>query len=660
MALQYQDGASSAPFLTRAHIQRRFLMVGILWLALFLRVWQLNVLPPGLHYDEAFNGTVAREVLRAVHRPIFFTENFGEEPLHMYSEAILFEFLGESPWTIRLVSATFGVIFVAAVYACARAFFPRADRLAPVAAFLAATLYWAVNFSRIGIETNSLPALLTLSAAALAHAYRKMSWGWVAGAGFLIGATMYTYLAARLWLVAVSVWFVYLIIFYRGQVRAHFSRWVALGILALVTLAPLALFFIENPVAFTGRAGTVFTPERFFSNLTHTAGMFFLSGDMDPRDNLPGRPALDMLLSLFFSAGLVYSLVRFRKPFYGLLLIWLVVMCLPSALTEFAPNFRRAIGALPATILLCAVGVEWLWARVRRVPYPALVRAAQVAILAALALSAFWSARAYFVEWASGTGLFYSFDAGLLEVGEALAARPPEERLYLTPDYDQHYTVLWALDGRPVSSFDGRRALVLEDSGRAATYGIITHEDRVTQDALTQYGVPTKPLQNFMDAAGGAYATILTTAPYKRSDTTKIASVDDLAELRSAIITPPGVVQGDTLTVSLEWFALKPAERNFTVSVQLIGPPNPATDSALWAQEDKQPAGGTYPTTAWRTGESILETYTLKIPLEAPQGQYKIQVGMYLLETNERVPFFDATGTRTENDALTIDTLVLP
>lgn len=649
-------------------------MLGISSLALFLRVWQLNVLPPGLHYDEAFNGTVAREVLRAVHRPIFFTENFGEEPLHMYTEALLFEFLPESPWTIRLVSAVFGVILVAAVYACARAFFPRADLLALFAAFLAATLYWAINFSRIGIETNSLPPLLTLSAAALAHAYRKMSWRWIAGAGFLVGATMYTYLAARVWLLAVFVWFVYLVIFYRAHVRAHFSGWLALGIFALVTLAPLALFFIENPIAFTGRAGTVFTPETFLVNLARTAGMFFWSGDTDPRDNLPGRPALDILLALFLITGLVITLARFRKPFYAFLFIWFVVMSLPSALTEFAPNFRRAIGAMPATILLCAVGVEWLWKQVdvrrsssivrassvvRPFRVPRLQQFGQTAIIAALALSAFWSARAYFVEWASGTGLYYSFDAGLLQVGKALAGRPPEELLYLTPDYDSHYTVLWALDGRPLASFDGRRVLVLPDSRRAATYGIITHEDRVTQDALTQSGVPTKPLLNFMDTAGSAYATLLATAPYTRSDTTKLASADDFAELRSATVSPEAAVPGGTLHVLLEWFATKPARRDFTVSVQLIGPPNPALGSPLWAQDDKQPGGGTYPTTAWRSGESILEPYTLKIPVEAPPGRYKIQVGMYLLETNERVPLFDAGGMRLDTDALTIDTLAL-
>lgn len=655
IAPQNKNGAPQASFLARPRVPRRLAVLLILWLALFLRVWQLDTLPPGLHYDEAFNGTMARDVLRGVNRPIFFTPNFGEEPLHIYTEAVLFALVGESPWTIRLVSALFGVVFVTAMYACARAFFPRSDLLPPVAAFLAATLYWAINFSRIGIETNGLPMLLTLSAAALAQAYRKMSWHWIVAAGFLIGATLYTYLASRLWLAAIALWLIYLFVFHRTRVREHFSKWIIVGAITLLTLTPLILFFVANPVAFTGRSGTVFTPEIVLTNLARTAGMFFVSGDLDPRDNLPARPALDLLLALFFLVGLGVSLVRFRKPFYALVLIWLVVMCLPSALTEFAPNFRRAIGAMPATILLCAIGIEWIWLNAKfkiqnsEVELGWVVRAV---LLAGLGISAFWSARAYFVEWASGTGLYYSFDAGLLQVGRALVARPQDEPLYLTPDYAEHYTIIWALDGRNVASFDGRRGLVLADSSRAATYGIIAREDRDTLDALKHSGISITPVQSFRDEANQPYAELIRADSIPRSENAARVRADDFADLLSATVAPADLGRGTSLQVSLEWFALRRAEKDYTVSVQLTGPPNPGTNSRVWAQRDTQPIGGTYATTEWQTGERILETYTMTIPREAVNGEYALQVNLYELGTGGRVPLYTPDGTRIENDAL--------
>lgn len=644
---------------------RRGILILILWLTLFLRVWQLDILPPGLHYDEAFNGTMAREVLRGINRPIFFTDNFGEEPLHMYAEATVFALVGESPWSIRLTSALFGVLFVTAVYACARAFFPRADITALVAAFLAATLLWSLMFARIGIETTTLPAMLTLSAASLGFLYRRWSWAWVLGAGFLLGATIYTYLASRVWLPTVFIWFLYLVVFHRALVRQHFFRWLVLAAVALLTVAPLLLFFVWNPLALTGRAGDVFTPATFALNLMRTAGMFFFNGDMDPRDNVPGRAALDIILAVLFMIGIVVSLVRFRKPFYAFLLIWLVMMSLPSALTEFAPNMRRAIGALPATILLCALAFEFVTERIQtsKIENRKLKYGALGALVLLLAASAFWNVRAYFVDWAGNSGLFYSFDAGLLKLSQQLAARPRDEQIYLSPNYADHYTVIWAFDGRPVSSFDGRKVLVLANSSRPASYGIITHEDAGTPARLGSAFPESNLPQKLLDAAGETYAQVLyfpANARLAVSPQHPLAvRAGDFASLAGFEIEPDTFARDDTIRVRLYWDAYKSADRDYTAFVHLAGPPNPANNSPVWAQDDKQPGGGTYPTTRWQNGEMIIDEYVFKLPPEAVAGEYKIKAGMYQLDRGERVPLTE-NGARLLEDTVTLKTFTLP
>lgn len=665
-----QNGAAPAPFLTHPRPRRRalhwLLLILILWLATFLRVWQLDTLPPGLHYDEAFNGTMARDVLRGNNRPIFFTPNFGEEPLHIYTEALLFAFIGESGWTIRLVSAVFGILFVAALYACARAFFPQSDWLALIAAFIAATLYWAINFSRIGIETNGLPMLITLSATALVYAYKKMTWRWVIGAGFLMSATLYTYLASRLWLPAVFLWFLYLVLVHRSHVRAHFPKWFVMGLVAILTLAPLLVFFVANPTALNGRAGTVFTPEFIILNLQRVVRGFFWLGDSDPRDNLIGRPALDIILAPLFVIGFILSLTRYRKPLYAFLLIWFGVMLLPTLLSELAPNFRRAIGALPAIILFCALGLEWLATKLLSLKFARahpIFKPITVALLSlALVVSAYWSAYAYFVTWASGTGLFYSFDAGLLHVARALAARPAGEPIYITPAYAEHYTMIWALNGRPVSAFDGRFILVLPDSSRAATYGIIVHEDPLTQAALNQSFAHPQVLEEYSDAAGKPYSSLLHLPPNSRIQNATPAfspiQVGDFATLINAKAASPHV-RGDSILIETQWQVIRPAPKNYTVSVQLHGPTNPADGSNVWAQQDKQPGSGTYPTTQWQPGQTIFDKFVLKIPDNAPAGAYSVQVVMYLLETGERVTLTTADSTAIADNLLTIHTFTL-
>ena len=125
----------------------------------------------------------------------------------------------------------------------------------------------------------------------------------------------------------------------------------------------------------------------------------------------------------------------------------------------------------------------------------------------------------------------------------------------------------------------------------------------------------------------------------------------ELAEFGYALSSESKLEPGDDFALDLAWLAAHPTDERYTVFVQLVGPTNPATGSPVWAQQDRQPGNGTYATDEWRVGERIVEQFDLKIPEQALPGAYRIQMGMYLLETGERVPLLQADGTRVENDA---------
>ena len=99
------------------------LFVAIIAFATFLRVYRLDQLPPGLHYDEAFKGVEARKIISGAERPIFYSENLTEEPMRIYGTALNFVLFGDSPWSLRLVSAMAGILNVAALYLLARVLF---------------------------------------------------------------------------------------------------------------------------------------------------------------------------------------------------------------------------------------------------------------------------------------------------------------------------------------------------------------------------------------------------------------------------------------------------------------------------------------------------------------------------------------------------------
>jgi hypothetical protein len=116
------------------------------------------------------------------------------------------------------------------------------------------------------------------------------------------------------------------------------------------------------------------------------------------------------------------------------------------------------------------------------------------------------------------------------------------------------------------------------------------------------------------------------------------------------------VSPGQATDITLYWQARSPLTLNYTVFVHLASP-----SSSPYAQDDGQPRDGTYPTSYWDVGQVVTDVHTLPIPDDLPPGQYRLTVGMYLLETGERLPAFDTEGERLPSDAVPLTQVeVLP
>ncbi|MFQ6016139.1 MAG: glycosyltransferase family 39 protein [Anaerolineae bacterium] len=102
--------------------------------------------------------------------------------------------------------------------------------------------------------------------------------------------------------------------------------------------------------------------------------------------------------------------------------------------------------------------------------------------------------------------------------------------------------------------------------------------------------------------------------------------------------SPTKVNLGDVLCLDLYWQAQVKPQEDYTVFTHLLGETyNPSNGSIIWGQHDSQPLQGGYPTTQWFIGVPILDRHCLKIDPGAPPGPYRLEVGMYLLRTGERL-----------------------
>jgi hypothetical protein len=98
---------------------------------------------------------------------------------------------------------------------------------------------------------------------------------------------------------------------------------------------------------------------------------------------------------------------------------------------------------------------------------------------------------------------------------------------------------------------------------------------------------------------------------------------DDIVLVSVALADQP-LVPGESRPVEFTWQAGSTPDRDLTFFVHLI-------DSAghIIAQTDKRPFGGRFPTTVWRSGETLQGTYTVQIPEDIPPGEYRVRIGFY-------------------------------
>jgi 4-amino-4-deoxy-L-arabinose transferase-like glycosyltransferase len=404
--------------------RRHLALLLILLLAAFLRLWRLDSLPPGLYHDEAYNGLDALTLwndgtfprfyegwelyaleahedrpVQQTRTPIFFEGNFGREPLHIYLMALSIGIFGPTPLAIRLVPAVAGILAVLMTYLTAQVLLRSGQEesryqawLPLLAALTLAVFYPAVTFSRFGIRAMLFVPIETAAVYCFwrgirgverklrdeseqPFTYFNVQLGtfapvWFIAAGFFLGLGLYTYASARIFPL---LFVVFTILWFWRDRRALSQQWGNIAVMALTSFLvalPLLLFFLRYPYFFVFRsryvanrgAGTF--PGRPWLTWFYNIGRVFLGlfwqGENHLRHNLPGRPFMDPIQVLFASLGIFFIIRQRLRRHHVFLVLWFLVMLLPSILSGDAPHFGRMIGAAPPAAILVALGADWL------------------------------------------------------------------------------------------------------------------------------------------------------------------------------------------------------------------------------------------------------------------------------------------------------------
>ncbi len=598
----------------------------VLLLAALFRLLWLQDVPPGLAQDEVLDADIAA-FIRGGQHAFFFREGYGHEPLYHYLATPFAPLLGDNTLAVRLPSVILGLLLVALALRWARREFGPITAVA--AGFLLAVSWWPLIFSRIGIRPILLPVLLLLAV-----------WFWQRPwlAGLFLGLSFYSYTAARIiFLLPLGYALAQRWAGQRTIGEMAWWRWLAitLGVFMLVA-APMQLTLWRDP-SLQQRVDQLSGPldalrqgdvGPVLQTTLATLGVFSFTGDPRWTYSLPGRPLFDGVTAVFFYAGLGLALWRWRNERMSLLLVWLAVGLIPSAVTPQAPSTVRLVGALPVVCLLPGLAFSRL-IQSPKLNQSALIRASLFLFL--LVLAGWNGVRTVgdgFLRWpqAQETRLHH-YQAVLLDMSRHLKAAPVErlvvaEAFYEPIDADSFRRTLgydpqarWVQTGSELAG-----ALVLPAGGSDGRLYVPEYAP-IPMELLTAAGITAVPLY--------------------RSDGFPSFAVYTLPPVPATAVSPPLVTfggrvsllhyevlsrqQGEALRLLTWWRVERPLPPDLASFVHLLN-----AQGALLSQHDGWDAASSL----LQPGDVVVQRHLL--PAAPAEEEYTLRVGLYERGSSQR------------------------
>jgi len=372
-----------------------FLSIFIIASGIFFRFWQLGSIPPGVQYDEAFNGLNALEALKTGDYKIFYTENYGREGFHINVTAFFVKIFGPTSLSLRVANAIWGSLTLIGFYLLLRQLkFSKISVL--LGTFMITYSFWHLDFSRTAYRAIMVPLLLSwifyfFFKAVDSEKNRRL---YFAASGILFGLGFHTYIAFRIAPIILMAVVLAVIFTKKDFLKKNWKSAALFASASLIIALPIFVYYSSHMKDFLSRSEAVSifnTPKMssgaaFATSLSTHINAFFVSGDKNPRHNYHSQPLLPAAWSVLFALGFfislseigatIINLIRKKfgktgdtgdpatKWFYVSVLAQSIFWCmmLPGILSiEGIPHSLRIIGAIPAVFLFTVLPFEYLF-----------------------------------------------------------------------------------------------------------------------------------------------------------------------------------------------------------------------------------------------------------------------------------------------------------
>lgn len=372
------------------------LIIFILGLAFFLRLYQLGSLPISLFGDEIDAGYQAWSLATTLrdyrgHLLPTYIQSLSEwrAPLLMYATAPFVGILGPSNFSVRLPSALLGVASIYLIYLVSRRLFPDKKYLGEISALILTLSPWHLHYTRNATEQALLFFLVLFGI----YLYLKNISAKKYSAVFIIPfvLTFYTYSVANLFIpflalillisspldwkkvwqknfvvgtlfsIALFIPICYQILF--GQAAGRFKQ---INITNDPKIVESVILDRTQPWVKNQSLETVFHnkylayAQVFIGNYltSFSPNFLFLHGDPNYRQSIARFGEVLITMAPFLLLGFVSLFKKENRQSNNLLLLWLFIIPLPSALTIGGGDHasRLFLMNFPLTIII-ALGI---------------------------------------------------------------------------------------------------------------------------------------------------------------------------------------------------------------------------------------------------------------------------------------------------------------
>lgn len=338
--------------------KKNIFLILICLLFLITRFYKIGSIPSSVYWDEASIGYNAYSVLQTGKDewgetlPLHFRA-FGEFklPVYIYSVLVAESVFGLSALAIRLPSVVFGLLSIIGLYLVV---FKLTNNklLSLLSSFLFSITPWFFIFSRTGYEAVAGLSLFIWAIYLLIKSVENKKL--LVVSTLLFVGSAYSYNSFRI----LTPLVLGLGLLYHLTKKQFVT--VALSFLILIASA-LPLYKLYRQDSGLSRLQAVGDSKNIVFNYfeNFSPKFLFVSGDTNPRSQVPNSGQLYYLDAIFLLLGIIYIL-KTKNLYLYYILILLLLAPIPAAITRENPHALRSILMSPILSIISAMGIYYV------------------------------------------------------------------------------------------------------------------------------------------------------------------------------------------------------------------------------------------------------------------------------------------------------------